>query len=86
LPQFRNHSKLLSVRKLWEHFQLLPLSAWLYHKKQGCYLTHIWEYIFPHFTLITQQSPLFQCFWRLKQLKLVYRSLSLGSHITFDSL
>jgi hypothetical protein len=60
LPQFRNHSELLSVRKLWEHFQLLPLSSWLYHTKQGCYLTHIWEYIFPHFTLRTQHSSLFQ--------------------------
>jgi hypothetical protein len=85
LPQFRNHSELLSVRKLWEHFQLLPLYAWLYHTTQCCYITHIWEYIIPHFTLRTQQNPLFTCFWELKQLKLVYRSLSLGSHITFDS-
>jgi hypothetical protein len=67
------------------NFQLLSLFAWLYHTKQGCYITHIWEYIFPHFTLRTQQSPLFQCFWKLKQLKLVYHSLSLGSHMTFDS-
>jgi hypothetical protein len=64
LPQFWNHSELWSVRKLWKHFQLLPLSAWLYHTKQGCYITHMWEYIIPHFTLRTQQSPLFPCFWK----------------------
>jgi hypothetical protein len=61
----------LLVRKLWEHFQLLPFSAWLYHTKQGCYITHIWEYIISHFTWRTQQSSLFSCFWKLKQLKLV---------------
>jgi hypothetical protein len=55
------------------------------YTKQGCYITHIWEYIIPYFTLRTQQSPLFSCFWDLKQLKLVYHSLSLGSHITFYS-
>jgi hypothetical protein len=33
LSQFRNHSKLISGRKLWENFQLLPLSAWFYHIK-----------------------------------------------------
>jgi hypothetical protein len=52
------------VRKLWEHFQLLPLSAWLYHTKTRLLLNSCTGVHFPHFTLRTQQSSLFPCFWK----------------------
>jgi hypothetical protein len=55
-------------------------------QKQDYYLTHVWEYIFPHFTLRTQARFFISMLLKTQATLACVRSLSLGSHITFDSL